>query len=283
MIKIVNETAPQSPLPGEELYVIPVRLLRFGRKTCVAQLLMLMPIVKSKSRRQRLLRRRPAYELEINSPLNEYIMVIAIESACVCRVCATAFAPRRSCANDLCIGDYAIYLRECHITVNGYKVLASLSQLASVTRCCQASDIRFWRVPTTSYKPSHRHTHTHTVSSFSEKTPGGIPSTQIKRETQLKHLAINSFISMSHKQCYRSAAVAATTAAAAASVEAEAATASGARHASITPCCSCYAVILCLFSEQSHTKRRGTASHLKRDCSALLCSTSLCCEAIIAC
>lgn len=145
-----------------------------------------------------------------------------------------------------------------------------LSQLVSVTRCCQASDIRFWRVPTTSYKPSHRHTHTHTVSSFSEKTPGGIPSTQIKRETQLKHLAINSFISMSHKQCYRSAAVAATTAAAAASVEAEAATASGARYASITPCCSCYAVILCLFSEQSHTKRRGTASHLKRDCSALL-------------
>lgn len=31
----------------------------------------------------------------------------------------------------------------------------------------------------------------------------GCPSTQIKRETQLKHLAINSFISMSHKQCYR--------------------------------------------------------------------------------
>lgn len=111
----------------------------------------------------------------------------------------------------------------------------------------------------------HTHTHTLTVSSFSEKTPGGIASTQIKRETQLKHLAINSFISMSHKQCYRSAAVAATTAAVAA-----AATASGARYASITPCCSCYAVILCLFSEQSHTKRRGTASHLKRDCSALL-------------
>lgn len=191
-------------------------------------------------------------------------------------------APRRSCANDLCIGDYAIYLRECHITVNGYKALAFLSRnYASVTRCCQASDIRFWRVPTTPYKPptyTHTHTRTHTVSSFSEKTPGGIASTQIKRETQLKHLAINSFISMSHKQCYRSAAVAATTAAVAA-----AAIASGARYASITPCCSCYAVILCLFSEQSHTKRRGTASHLKSDCSALLCSTSLCCEAIIAC
>lgn len=122
--------------------------------------------------------------------------------------------------------------------------------------------------------PTHTHSHEHTVSSFSEKTPGGIASTQIKRETQLKHLAINSFISMSHKQCYRSAAVAATTAAVAA-----AATASGARYASITPCCSCYAVILCLFSEQSHTKRRGTASHLKSDCSALLCSAQRRCVA----
>lgn len=148
-----------------------------------------------------------------------------------------------------------------------------LSQLCSVTRCCQASDIRFWRVPTTPYKPP-THSHTYTVSSFSEKTPGGIASTQIKRETQLKHLAINSFISMSHKQCYRSVAVAATTAAVAA-----AATASGARYASITPCCSCYAVILCLFSEQSHTKRRGTASHLKSDCSALLCSAQRRCVA----
>lgn len=60
-------------------------------------------------------RRRPACELEINSPLNEYIIVIPIESACVCRVCATAFAicllaPRRSCENDLYNEDYTIYI-----------------------------------------------------------------------------------------------------------------------------------------------------------------------------
>lgn len=113
---------------------------------------------------------------------------------------------------------------------------------------------------------------------------------QIKRETQLKHLAINSFISMSHKQCYRCQAVAV-----AASVEVEIkveATAAAAATADWRALRLHYTLLQLLrsnFMSFLGTKSYKTARNCQPFeerllCSARLCSTlTLCSEAIIAC
>lgn len=184
-----------------------------------------------------------------------------------------------------------VHIRECYITVNGYKTLAFLclslaSQRHRVLSSCAIYNSRAF--------PRHFTTLTHTTARNKLRSVKNLLEAsqvpQIKRETQLKHLAINSFISMSHKQCYRCQAVAV-----AASVEVEIkveATAAAAATADWRALRLHYTLLQLLrsnFMSFLGTKSYKTARNCQPFeerllCSARLCSTlTLCSEAIIAC